>query len=84
MQWLAAANLFSLFLTAYFQLLIFKDLMLFEYFIFLLYSTRGGQVSLAQTSTFTQVGIKRESRLTIFSKSYLVILFEFLNFAQRL
>jgi hypothetical protein len=34
MQWLAAANLFSLFLTAYFQLLTFKDLMLFEYFVF--------------------------------------------------
>jgi hypothetical protein len=31
---MAAANLFSLFLTAYFQLLIFKDLMLFEYYIF--------------------------------------------------
>ena len=31
---LAAANLFSLFLTAYFQLLVFKDLMLFEYYVF--------------------------------------------------
>jgi len=30
MHLLAAANLFSLFLTAYFQLMIFKDLMLFE------------------------------------------------------
>jgi len=34
MQWLAAANLFSLFLTAYLQLLTFKDLMLFEYYVF--------------------------------------------------
>jgi len=31
---LAAANLFSLFMTAYFQLLIFKDLMLFENYVF--------------------------------------------------